>query len=67
MGYCPPPHTHTHTGLQKYFNTFSIIFQKSQTPINKGPPVAILMMKWMGDTFEFDQLYKQTGSKIQVT
>ena len=67
IGYCPNTNTHTHTLLQKKFNTFSIIFQKSQPPINKGAPVAVLLMRWMWGTFEFDQLYKQTGSKMQVT
>ena len=27
----------------------------------------VLMVKWMRDTFEFDQPYKQSESKMQVT
>ena len=68
-GILPPPHTHVHihTLFQAKFNTFSIIFQKSQPPVNKGPPVAVLMVRWIEGTFEFDQLSKQTGSKMQIT
>ena len=52
-----PLHIHTYTcTFAKKFNTFSIIFQKSEPPVNKGAPVAVLIVKWTGGTFEFDQL-----------
>ena len=31
------------------------------------PPEIILVVRWMGDTIEFDQSYKQAESKMQVT
>ena len=49
---------------------------KSQPPINKGgshyeyyiwSTEAVLMVRWMRGTFEFDQPYKQTEGKMQVT
>ena len=30
-------------------------------------PEAVLMVRWIRATFEFDQLYKQTESKMRVT
>ena len=71
MGYCPLSPL-----LQKNLDTPSMIFQKSQPPVNKGvhtmnitygSPEAVQMVRQMRGTFEFDQPYKQTKSKMQVT
>ena len=62
--------------LQKNLDTPSMIFQKSQPPIiNESSHdeyyiwslETVLMVRWRRDRCGFDQPYKQTESKMQVT